>query len=259
MVFCATSLSAQLFPERRHIRQGNKAYEALDYATAENDYRTAQIKSPNSIEAAFNLADALYKQGRFEEAENTLAPLAESVSRDLSATPEVAAKIYHNLGNAQFQQQKLAEALESYKEAQRINPDDLETKYNLAYVKELLDENQDNDQNQQQQQDDNQDQGGQNNDQNQDNNPDNQNQNDPNQDNQGNDPNQDQQDGDGEGNGDDRMEDTPPPPSRNYGDSRVNQSEAEQILGAVQQAEDRTREKVNAQQATAVAPSGKNW
>ncbi len=256
MLLSATTLSAQLFPERRHIRQGNKAYETLDYATAENDYRTAQIKSPSSVEATFNLADALYKQGRFEEAENTLAPLAEGISKNPTVSPEMAAKIYHNLGNAQFQQQKLSEAFESYKEAQRINPDDLETKYNLAYVKELLDENQDNNQNQQQE--NNQDQGGQNNDQNQNDNSDNQSKPDENQNNEGDNPG-DQQNDNGEGDGDQRMEDTPPPPSRSYGDSRVNQAEAEQILGAVQQQEDRTREKVNAQQATAVAPSGKNW
>ena len=126
-----TSLSAQLFPERKHIRSGNKAYEALDYAAAEQDYRQAQIDTPTSAEAAFNLADALYKQGRYEEAENTLKALSEKPE---ALTAEQAAKVYHNLGNAQFQQQKLSEALESFKQSQRINPDDLETKYNLAYT-----------------------------------------------------------------------------------------------------------------------------
>ena len=258
-----TSLSAQLFPERKHIRSGNKAYEALDYAAAEQDHRQAQIDTPTSAEAAFNLADALYKQGRYEEAENALKALSEKPE---ALTAEQAAKVYHNLGNAQFQQQKLSEALESFKQSQRINPDDLETKYNLAYTKKLLEEQQNNnDQNQDQQQDDNQQQGGDNNqdqnnnDQNQDNNQD---QND-NQNNEGNNdqqenPNDNPNDQNGDGK-DDRMEDTPPPPSRDYGDSRVNQAEAEQMLNAVQQQEDKTREKVNAQQAVTVAPSGKNW
>ena len=258
-----TSLSAQLFPERKHIRSGNKAYEALDYAAAEQDYRQAQIDTPTSAEAAFNLADALYKQGRYEEAENTLKALSEKPE---ALTAEQAAKVYHNLGNAQFQQQKLSEALESFKQSQRINPDDLETKYNLAYTKKLLEEQQNNnDQNQDQQQDDNQQQGGDNN-QNQNNNDQNQDNNQDQNDNQNNEGNNDQQEnpndnpndqnGDGQ---DDRMEDTPPPPSRDYGDSRVNQAEAEQMLNAVQQQEDKTREKVNAQQAVTVAPSGKNW
>lgn len=257
-----TSLSAQLFPERKHIRSGNKAYEALDYTTAEQDYRQAQIDTPASPEAAFNLADALYKQGRFEEAENTLKALSEKPE---TLTAEQAAKVYHNLGNAQFQQQKLSEALESFKQAQRINPDDLETKYNLAYTKKLLEEQQNDDNQQQQQQDDNQQQGGDNN-QDQNNNDQNQDNNQDQNDNQNNEGNNDQQDNEGDnpndqdGDGkDDRMEDTPPPPSRDYGDSRVNQAEAEQMLNAVQQQEDKTREKVNAQQAVTVAPSGKNW
>ncbi|MBR6813556.1 MAG: tetratricopeptide repeat protein, partial [Tidjanibacter sp.] len=139
LLLCACgSLSAQMFPERKHIRSGNKAYEALDYAAAEQEYRQAQIDTPSSPEAAFNLADALYKQERYEEAENTLKALTEKPEL---LTAEQAAKVYHNLGNAQFQQQKLNEALESYKQAQRINPDDLETKYNLAYTKKLLEEN----------------------------------------------------------------------------------------------------------------------
>ena len=245
-----TSLSAQLFPERKHIRSGNKAYEALDYAAAEQDYRQAQIDTPTSPEAAFNLADALYKQERYEEAENTLKALSEKPE---TLTAEQAAKVYHNLGNAQFQQQKLSEALESFKQAQRINPDDLETKYNLAYTKKLLEQQQNNDNQQQQQQDDNQQQGGDNNQNNQDQNQDN-NQNNDQQNNEGDNPND--QDGDGK---DDRMEDTPPPLSRDYGDSQVTQAEAEQMLNAVQQQEDKTREKVNAQQAVTVAPSGKNW
>lgn len=250
LLLCAhTSLSAQLFPERKQIRSGNRAYESLDYATAEQHYRQAQIVTPTSAEAAFNLADALYKQGRFEEAENTLKALGEKPE---ILTAEQAAKLYHNLGNAQFQQQKLSEALESYKQSQRINPDDLETKYNFAYTKKLLEENENSDN---QEQNDNQEQGGDNNDQNQDNNQD---QNEDNQDGQGD--NQDESDNNpNNSGGDDRMEDTPPPPSRNYGDSRVNQAEAEQMLNAVQQQEDKTREKVNAQQAVTVAPSGKNW
>ena len=262
LLLCAAgSLSAQMFPERKHIRSGNKAYEALDYAAAEQEYRQAQIDTPTSPEAAFNLADALYKQERYEEAENTLKALSEKPEL---LTAEQAAKVYHNLGNAQFQQQKLSEALESFKQAQRINPDDLETKYNLAYTKKLLEENENSD-NQQQQ--DNNEQGGdnqndqnqdQNNDQNQDNNQDNnQNNEGENPDNQ-NDQSDDQNDQNNNGQ-DDRMEDTPPPPSRDYGDSRVNQAEAEQMLNAVQQQEDKTREKVNAQQAVTVAPSGKNW
>lgn len=39
----------------------------------------------------------------------------------------------------------------------------------------------------------------------------------------------------------------------------MSREDAENILDAMQQQEDRTREKVNAQRAVGVARSGKNW
>ena len=43
-----------------------------------------------------------------------------------------AAQLFHNIGNAQLQQKKFAEAAESFKQSLRLNPTDDETRYNLA-------------------------------------------------------------------------------------------------------------------------------
>lgn len=195
LLWCG-GVTAQQHPERRHLRAGNRIYEAQEYAAGAEAFREALAKEPSSFAAAFNLADALYKQGDYAGAAEVLGALAER--SDL--TPGQRAKVFHNLGNDMFAQQKLKEAADFYKQSLRENPADLETKYNLAYVQKLLEEQQ-------------------------------------------------QDDGGGAGDdsgpkGESREQETPGGMSR---------EDAENILDAMQQQEDRTREKVNAQRAVGVA------
>ena len=283
-LFVATDAQAQKWPERSRVRRGNRAYERLDYDRAEERYREAQQLSDTCFEATFNLGDALYKQQRFDEAEKVFTALAaDSTRNDLDR-----AHSYYNLGNSLFQQKKYQEALAAYKRSLRLNPADLETKYNYAYTKKYIEDNQQgggggggtNNQNQNQN-DQNQQGGGQNdqqNDQNKDQQNDQQNQdqnqdqnNDKNQDNQNNndqkdqnsDQNKDDQQGendpqDGEndpqdGEGDPQQGDGEPQPSG------LSQNDAERMLDAIQGEEDKTRDKVNAKVGQGVVRSGKNW
>lgn len=275
---------AQDYRERSSIRSGNRAYEEQDYKGSEEKYRAALEKQPASYEAAFNLGDALYKQGRYEESSQVF----DSLSRSPLLSAEQMSRVYHNMGNALFAQQKLQEAAESYKQSLRARPDDLETKYNLAYVQKLLEDQQQNQQNNQNQQDNqnrqgdsgqnqqNQDQQNQQNgDDGQDNNDEGQNdRNNGDRNRQGdNDSNNGQNDrNDQNGDGDRRQDNDRPDngsgdnPDRRDGDGhrqpregQISREDAENILDALQQQEDRTREKVNAQRAVGVAASGKNW
>jgi tetratricopeptide (TPR) repeat protein len=86
---------------------------------------------------------------RFEEATEKFNELAGRLE-----TPEEKARALHNKGNSQLMQQKIDESIESYKEALRLNPNDLETKYNLAYAQNLKKQQQ----NQEQEKDQNKDQ-----------------------------------------------------------------------------------------------------
>lgn len=187
--------------ERKFVRSGNKLFmeavrdtsriDTARFSKAETEYRKALNKKPNDLKWNFNLADALYKQKRFDEATGKFNELAEKME-----TPEEKARALHNKGNSQLMQQKIDESIESYKKALRHNPSDLETKYNLAYAQMLKNQqqqqqNQNQDQNQDQKKDQNNDQ---NQDQNNDQNKDNQNQQDKqNQQNQQQDQNKDQQ------------------------------------------------------------------
>ena len=287
-LFVTTDAQAQKWPERSRVRRGNRAYERLDYDRAEERYREAQQLSDTCFEATFNLGDALYKQQKFDEAEKVFTALAADSTRNNLDR----AHSYYNLGNSLFQQKKYQEALAAYKRSLRLNPADLETKYNYAYTKKYIEDNQQgggggggnnnqnqnqNDQNQQgggqndqnkdqqndQQNQDQQGDGDQNKDQNKDKNQDNQNNND--QKDQNSDKNKDNQQGDGEndpqqgenepqdGDGDPQQGDGEPQPSG------LSQNDAERMLDAIQGEEDKTRDKVNAKVGQGVVRSGKNW
>lgn len=227
----AIPAQAQKWPERSRVRRGNRAYERLDYDRAEERYQQALELSDTCFEAKFNLGDALYKQQRYDEAEKIFTALAaDSTRSDLDR-----AHSFYNLGNSLFQQKKYQEALSAFKRSLRLNPADLETKYNYAYTKKYIEDNQqggggggDNNQNQNnqnqdqnqqgdgqndQQNDQNQNQNQQgNDDQNKDQNQDNENNNDQKDQNSDNkedqsDQNQNDQDRDGDGENDDQQGD----------------------------------------------------
>lgn len=250
-LWCGVETYGQQAPERKHIRRGNSLYEQQRMAEAEQSYLEALQRDSLSVEAAFNRGDAHYAKGDFAAAEESFQALVDRPAGKVS--DQVKASAYYNLGNAQFQQQKLQEALESYKSSLRLNPSDLEAKFNYAYTKALLEEQQNQEQNQNQNQNQQGDQ-----EQNQDNQQ---------QDNQQNQDNQQQQDQNQQGDqeqqneqGQNQQEEKPEASDDAQQQPQQGPSEeSEQILNAIQQAEDNTREKVDEQRAVGVAPSGKNW
>lgn len=242
LVGATATARGQMFPERRHIRKGNEHYEGQRMADSQKEYLAALLKDTLSVAANFNLGDALYATGDYAAAEEQFARVAQMEG----ATPEQRASAYYNLGNAQFQQQKLQEALGSYKESLKLRPEDLEAKFNYAYTKELLKEQEQN-QNQQQNQDQNQQQ---NQDQNRDNS---EGENDQRQ--QPNEP----EEGEGEQQPQNPEGDKPQPSEQPQAERPEPRPESQQMLDAVQAAEDKTREKVDEKRAVGVAASGKNW
>ena len=139
------SLIAQ--SERKMTRNGNTNYETGNFIDAEINYKKALEKNSDLLEAQFNLGDALVKQERFDEALEAFEKVSASTENQ-----NLKANALHNKGNVLLSQQDLEGAIESYKDALRINPKDQETRYNYAYVKKLLDEQQQQQQNQDQEQ-----------------------------------------------------------------------------------------------------------
>ena len=230
-LLAAVSALGQQMPERREVRKGNRLYNKGEYQQSIERYGRALMLDPASFEATYNLGNALSKAEMYDKAEQ----MQNRAAADTLRSDTERAEAYYNLGNTQFRQKKYQEALESYKRSLLLNPDDREAKYNYAYTKHLLDDEQKNgggggDQNQQGQ-DQNKDQGQDNQDQNKD-----QGQGQP-----------DGKDGEqGEGEGQPRPEGISP-------------QEQEQMLDAIQAQEDRTQEKLKEKRRAMVVRSGKNW
>ena len=230
LVMAVTTLFGQ--NERKFVRNGNKLFmeavrdttklDTVKFSNAETEYRKALNKKPTDLKWNYNLADALYKQQRFEDAEGKFAELGEKMEN-----PIEKARTYHNLGNSQLMQQKIDESIESYKKALRENPTDLETKYNLAYAQMLKQQQQQQQQQQNQNQDQNQDQQNQDQNQNQDQ-QENQDQNDQQDQNNQNQQNQDQQNQD----------------QQKQAQNKISQKDAEQLLQALQNDERDIQDKV---------------
>ncbi len=120
---------------RQRIREGNRLFEEGNYAEAEAKYRQSLEAESNNYKALFNLGNTLYRQGRLEEARQVFDMLSYQAPSETEQ-----ANVLHNLGNAYLGAGQLAESIEAYKQALRLRPEDEDTRYNLAYALNLLDE-----------------------------------------------------------------------------------------------------------------------
>ncbi|MFZ1291793.1 MAG: tetratricopeptide repeat protein [Melioribacteraceae bacterium] len=125
------------------VNEGVDAYEENKYADAETNFKKGIESDVESFESRFNLGDAVYKQGRFEESVEEFKN-----SFVLAKTDEDKAKIFHNIGNSLLKAKKLKESIGAYREALKLNPNDMETKYNLSYAIKQMQDQQNNQQNQ---------------------------------------------------------------------------------------------------------------
>lgn len=132
VLFCPGALASDA---SSWLRKGNAYFEEGNYPQAEKAYREALEADASSFKALFNLGNALYKQGRLEEA----AGVFEGLRRMPEARDEMAG-VLHNLGNARLGKGDIAASIEAYKDALRTDPGDEDTRYNLAYALRLLDE-----------------------------------------------------------------------------------------------------------------------
>lgn len=128
------------------LRKGDKAYEREDYLSAEEHYRKSTSNKP-SQKGSFNLGNSVYQQERYEEAiqhyESTIAAAKTDIER---------ANARFNLGTAQLKAGELEKAVESYKEAYKLNPSDKDILKNLYISKLLIEQQQKQEQENQQQQ-----------------------------------------------------------------------------------------------------------
>jgi Ca-activated chloride channel homolog len=130
---------------------GDKLYRQNKFDQAENAYAQSNRKESSS-KAQFNLGNAQIRQKKYEEATSNYDAAADNAANN----KDRAAALY-NKGNVAFEQKQYDKAVTSYKQSLKYEPNDRQVKENLIMAKRALRQQQ-NQQNNQDQQNKNKDQ-----------------------------------------------------------------------------------------------------
>lgn len=130
---CVLPTTLQAQGEKKFIHSGNDQYKNKDYVGAQKQYEKALSKNKDSYKGTFNLGDAYYNQGKYEEAANQFQHLTHTAT-----SKDTLSKAYHNLGNSLLKSKKYEESISAYKNALKNNPNDDDTRYNLSYAQQML-------------------------------------------------------------------------------------------------------------------------
>jgi hypothetical protein len=130
----------------RLVRQGNDYYQDGKYKDAEIRYLKSLETKSTPHRGLFNLGDAFYMQNNYLD-----ATAAFDSVRTMKMDDATLSHAYYNLGNslvklaqdsAQLAGEALQGGIESYKQSLRLNPNDQDAKYNLAYAQKLMQQQQ---------------------------------------------------------------------------------------------------------------------
>ncbi len=135
LTWFANAAQGQTREERKRLYDANAAYRNGDFARADSIYAAT---SPGATSKAKSIAD--YNRGQSAFRQQKLDEAIEhfrSAERNTENPLEKADALY-NLGNAYYLQNKAREAYEAYKEALRLNPKDDDARHNLMMAKSLL-------------------------------------------------------------------------------------------------------------------------
>ncbi len=146
LFLCSVLTNTAQTPEWINLHKGNSAFKAGNMSTAEKAYRQALKANPRSARAAFNLGDVYLNK---KDAQNALKFYEQAAKQEKSKL--VRAMAYHNIGTICQRHQLYGDAIKAYQEALRNNPNDNETRYNLALCKRLNKNNKDQQKQQQKQ------------------------------------------------------------------------------------------------------------
>ncbi len=219
-------LAAYPQEDKKYIREGNREYEKENYADSEIAYRKALDKNNASGNAVFNIGNALYKQKKYEDAGKQF-----SNNYEMNDDRRKKSASLYNLGNSLLMADRVPESIEAYKGSLKLDPDNMEAKYNLAFAQDLLKQ-------QEEQQQQNQDQDQENQDDKQ------QDQND-----RGEDNNQDQQKQDQDQNQQQQQDQDQNQQQQQDQESRISREDAERILNSLANDEKDIQEQIKLDKA----------
>lgn len=124
LIFICSSLFAQT--DNEFIKKGNEAYIKNDFPTAAASYEKVVQKNGANNTAHYNLGNALYKSGKIDEAIASYDKAIAGMDKPLEK-----ADANYNKGVVLQNNKKIAECIEAYKNALRLNPDHEDARQNL--------------------------------------------------------------------------------------------------------------------------------
>ena len=104
-------------------------YQNQNYEAAEKYYNSILSTDSDNPEAHFGKGSSLFMQDDLKNAE---IKFNESLA---SSETLLKSKAFYNLGNISYKNKKLNDALQFYKKALELNPDDDEARYNYEFIK----------------------------------------------------------------------------------------------------------------------------
>ena len=113
--------------------EGVELYQKQKYDQASKKFLEAHQEKPDDPKISYNLGNSLYKQGSYEKA---LQNYSRSVEQKTSSSMNQNAN--YNMGNVFFRMNKLEESIVAYKKALELDPSDMDSKFNLEFVREQI-------------------------------------------------------------------------------------------------------------------------
>lgn len=130
ILLCLLAASIARADVREDVRRGNQLVKQGKFEEARRAFESAQIDAPEDAFLPYNIAATHYLEGNFEEAKKSYEK-AWIMTED----PALKARIAYNLGHVMFHAGDRDGAVEQFKKALRIDPKDVDAKYNIEYIR----------------------------------------------------------------------------------------------------------------------------
>jgi len=115
------------------VKKGSDLYAQGKYDEALNAFVDGQIEHPEDAQLKYNIASSKYMMKNYEEALKGYLDMAAT-----ARNAPLEQKALFNAGNTLYRQGKLEEAIEYYKKALELDPQDKDTQQNIEFVREEI-------------------------------------------------------------------------------------------------------------------------
>lgn len=119
--------------DRMALKGANELYKEGKLEEAKEAYQKGLEKAPGSYPFLFNKADVAYQQKKWGEARKSLEQSTRSTT-----DKKLKAQSFFNIGNTYLQEKEWGKAADAFKQALRNEPNDPDSKYNLAYAQAMM-------------------------------------------------------------------------------------------------------------------------